>query len=106
MTKNTQETTTQQPDKNKKQILDDLGVEPTVYHSELVDRLESVEDLKRLAWTSHIRILFYSEQRDMLLHYIEGDLLRYDNPSDEVIREQITEYPKMEVAREQFDPRF
>jgi len=98
--------TTQEPLRNRAKIMKKLNVKDSIYHSDIIRRLSKLDSFTRLAWKGRISILFYSEEKDMLLHYLEGDLRLYEDPSQELIQEKITQYPKAEVARESMDPRF
>lgn len=83
-----------------------LNLEDSIYNSDVIKELDSLEQFDCIAWSGHIRRLYYSESRNLLLQYIEGDLRLYSQVDEELVAEKLQNYPKAEVARESLDPRF
>jgi hypothetical protein len=98
--------TEQQPLKNRSEILRHLGLEDSIYNSDIIRELDSLEQFERVAWSGNIRMLFYSEDRSLLLQYIEGDLRLYSQVGAELLEDKLSQYPKAEIAAESLDPRF
>ena len=70
-------------------------------------KLRESEGFSWLAWTTNVRYLLYSREKDILLEDIEGDIYFEEDPSEETIEEAIQQYPKAEVSLgEKYDSRF
>lgn len=83
-----------------------LNLNDSIYNSDILQELNQLEQFDKIAWSGHIRSLYYSESRKMLIQYIEGDLKAYSQVTEEDVAEKLQNYPKAEVARESLDPRF
>lgn len=82
---------------------------PQVYRSDRTKTLANMRDegFEHLAWTPNVRFLLYNPKEDLMLEDIEGDLVIWENPSDETIEEEVQEFPKAEVSvGEKYDSRF
>jgi len=94
------------------EIVDEYDLQPLsveIFRSDRVDELWSLTDkgFRPLAWTPNVRYLLYDEERGILIHDVEGDIYIWKDPSEELIGEQVEQYPKMEVSvGEKYDIRF
>lgn len=86
--------------------MEKLNVEDSIYNSDVLRRLNHLGGFRKLAWKGRITALFYSDEENMLLQYLEGDLRLYQDPSQELIQKKLEQYPKAEVAAESMDSRF
>jgi hypothetical protein len=89
------------------EVIETLGLDDTIYHSELFQQIRELDNFKALAWTPNVRQLYYNREKNLLLSNIEGDLFLYQNPDKAIIVEEVQKYPKAEVALgEKYDSRF
>ena len=94
------------------EVVEEHDLQPlssTIYRSDRVDDLWSLTDrgFEPLAWTPNVRYLLYNKEKGILIHDVEGDIYIWKDPTEEIIRERVEEYPKAEVSvGEKYDSRF